>query len=484
MYLNFFGLRKTPFGDVGSSSLIWTQQRQDLAAKFHRVIADRQGVTVLTGEDGSGKTAFVRSVLDSLTPLPLKVITLSSEKLSFPRLLQTVTRELDGTAQPQDALSHTSPQTAETLVHPLAPLENIAPLIRALHAALLHHYAQQGGVVVLIVDHAHHLPVKTLKDFHWLSGLETPEGKLLQTIFVGNPTLSLKLEMPQLQLLKRRIAAHGELAPFSFEESFVYLLTRIRAKLGPHPSSPLFSVEALRLLARHGKGNPRFLNNLANAALRAGSARREKPISGPLMLQVIAELRTLPLIDNAIAHVPRTPPRVSRTDVPVLPHVRQVWAAGAGAVAAALFLLFSYTVTKANWTAMFANPVQLLRNSWIALAAPGTEVPPNPPALLSEPNPSQDVSQPPSLPKRTPGGKKRRVIAGIQNNAPDKTPPLAQFPEVKDDKPGQGLHRSPDLTSPQGLDKGAAAPNASAPGKVLYRTLPDPASNKDRLFDE
>ena len=110
MYLNYFGLRQTPFGDIDSSSLFWTPKRRELASQFHHALAERQGMFVLTGEEGSGKTTFIRGVLDGLASQPLKVITVPSEKLSFPMLLRTLIRELGGTVQLVDALPNTSAQ--------------------------------------------------------------------------------------------------------------------------------------------------------------------------------------------------------------------------------------------------------------------------------------------------------------------------------------------------------------------------------------
>ena len=38
--------------------MFWTAKRQELATLFRHALVDRQGMLVLTGEEGSGKTAF------------------------------------------------------------------------------------------------------------------------------------------------------------------------------------------------------------------------------------------------------------------------------------------------------------------------------------------------------------------------------------------------------------------------------------------
>lgn len=484
MYLKFFDLRQTPFSDADSSSLFWTPKRQELADLFRHAIIERHGMTVLTGEEGSGKTTFVRAVCTSTADQPLKIISLSSEKLTFPLVLRTVIRDLSGERETHNSASTVS--TPQKPAHPLAPLEEIAPLIRTLHGLLLTHRAEQGSTVVLVIDNAHHLPVKTLKDFHWLSMLETPEGKLLQTIFIGNATLSLKLEMPQLQMLKQRIAVCGELSLLSFEESFVYLLARMRIKSGSPSSAPIFSVEALRLLARHGKGNPRTLNALANAGLKAGATRRQKPISGPLMLEVIGEYRTLPKLNHTGARIHLTRPAIPRRRPTPLPSARQLWAAGVGAAAAALVLFSTYNLVDTRNT-IFPNLTRILRNDTVAQAAPGIEASPLPSPLLPESSPpsvsSQKMMDNPSSPKLQADEKKRRKLTKKQGRGQDQTTLAPQSPNSKENQSRKPWRRPSSGTPADELNQDPDLTEASLPGKILYRVPLDPASNTDRLFD-
>jgi hypothetical protein len=357
--------------------------------------------------------------------------------------------------------------------------------MRALHEALLTNQTQQGGAVVLVIDKAHHLPVKAIEDFHWLSLLEPPEGKLLQTIFVGNTTLSLKLEMPQLQLLKQRIAVHGELTSLSFEESFVYLLVRLRAKHGARSTSPIFSVEALRLLARHGKGNPQDLNTLANAALRTGATRRQKPISGPLMLEVIGEFRTLPMMNRPVARIQLTRPPIPPQRAVPLPNSQKLWAASIGAVAATLLLFSSQHGITNGWSTILPNLTHLFRNNnMVAQAAPGTEATPISFSLVE--NRPLALELAPSVPvtKRDPSGKEYQNLTKGQGKAKDRLMAPSQSPKLKNNRLEETRDHSPGGTPPLDLNKDIVLPDLPLPGKVLYRIPLDPASNKDRLFDE
>jgi hypothetical protein len=363
-------------------------------------------------------------------------------------------------------------------------LEEIAPLMRTLHAALLAHHAQQGGTVVLVIDNAHYLPAQAIKDFYWLSLLGASEEKLLQTIFVGNATLSLKLEMPQLQVLKPHTAVHGELISLSFEESFVYLLARLNAKSVPRPSSPIFSVEALRLLARHGRGNLRFLNTLANAALRTGATRRQKPISGPLLLEIIGEFRTLPRINRPGARVQLTRPSIPARRAAMLPNARQLWAAGMGAAAAVLMLFFYQYGTANSWNTMFPDFTRSFRNSMVPQAASDTATAPTSLSSPPAPSPTLDVTPSSRVTQRDPDEKERRKLTKTREKKEDHATDPTPSAKLKDKRPTKPQQRSSGGDSPSELRSDITLPELSLPGKILYRIPLDPSSNKDRLFDE
>ena len=483
MYLKFFALRQTPFGDADISSLFWTPKRQELATLLQNVIVERKGMTVLTGEDGSGKTSFVRAVLANLASEQLKIISVSGEKLSFPLALQVLVRELGGSEAAQGDDTLPSFQIPERPAHPLSPLEDVAPFIRALRSLLLAHYDQQRGPVVLVIDDAHHLPVKTLKDFHWLSMLETPEGKLLQIIFIGNAKLSIKLEMPQLQPLKQRVALQGDLAPLSFEESFVYLLSRIRTKPGVRLAAPIFSVEALRLMARNGKGNLYTMNTLANAALRTAATRKQRPISGPLMLEIIGEFRTLLKMQPSGARIQLTRPPLTRRRSTTPPQTRRLWAASMGAAAAAL-VLFSYNQFFNKWPVLLPDLTRLLRNNTVAQAAPGTEPAPSLPAIPPAgvlPSPLQTTTETVQPTKPQNEDKKKRK-AGKETRKSQDDDRTSSRPPSKHKEDKIGNFPSGTASVPH-VEQEVNASEIVFPGKILYRIPLDPSANRDRLFD-
>ena len=309
MNLNFFGLRQTPFGDTDSLSMFWTAKRQDLATLFRRALVERQGMLVLTGEEGSGKTTFVRAVLDGLAAQKLKVISVSSEKLSFPMLLKTVICELGRTVEQQNPLPNAS-TTPEKPAHPMAPLEEIAPLMRALHEALLTNQTQQGGAVVLVIDKAHHLPVKAIEDFHWLSYSKPRKGNSYRRSSSAMPHFRLNSkcrncsysssESPYM-VSSRHCHSKRVLSTSSrgYEQNMGHVLHLPYFRLKLFVSWPVTEKET------HSTSIP-----LQMLLYGQELTRRQKPISGPLMLEVIGEFRTLPMMNRPVARIQLTRPPI------------------------------------------------------------------------------------------------------------------------------------------------------------------------------
>jgi hypothetical protein len=141
----------------------------------------------------------------------------------------------------------------------------------------------------LIIDEAQNLDPSTLEQIRLLSNFETPTEKLLQILLAGQPQLQAKLELPELQQLRQRIALHCNLSRLTTEQTRDYI--RHRLYIAGVPDLGLFSDRAARRIARYTQGIPRLVNIICDHCLLFGYAQQRRQIDRDIVEQAGAYLR-------------------------------------------------------------------------------------------------------------------------------------------------------------------------------------------------
>jgi type II secretory pathway predicted ATPase ExeA/phage tail protein X len=154
---------------------------------------------------------------------------------------------------------------------------------------LLTEQYRLGKRVVVVIDEAQNLDDSVLELVRMLSNFETARDKLIQIILAGQPQLADNIGSPELLQLRQRISIFARLQPFTPEETTLYILHRLRVA-GYNSDMPLFTKDALALIAMCSEGLPRNINNLCFNALSLGAALRQKPIDRDVIRQVIGDL--------------------------------------------------------------------------------------------------------------------------------------------------------------------------------------------------
>jgi MSHA biogenesis protein MshM len=157
------------------------------------------------------------------------------------------------------------------LIHELG-IEAPAPasrhsVLKALRDCLLQH-AQAGRRVVVCIDEAQAIPLRTVESLRLLSNLETEKQKLLQLVLLGQPELDEKLANPEIRQLLQRITFSEYLGPMLPHRVPVYLQYRLAiAALTEATDTRLFEESAAREVAHLSGGVPRLVNILAHKCL-------------------------------------------------------------------------------------------------------------------------------------------------------------------------------------------------------------------------
>jgi len=243
MYQEYFGLAEKPFSETPNPKFLYlsAKHREGLAHLEYNVL-DGKGFTVLVGEVGAGKTTLCRALIDRLDAEKVTVVHIIHTNLDFHEFLREVVEELGISSQGQQKWD----------------------LLKALNRYLIEAYGQNRKVV-LIVDEAQNLVPSVLEGIRMLSNLETPQEKLIQIVFVGQPGLLEHIQRPDMLQLKQRIAGSFYLGPLSEKETQEYILFR----LDRVQSRPVlrFTPEAIGLIYRLSGGIPRLINFLCDYSL-------------------------------------------------------------------------------------------------------------------------------------------------------------------------------------------------------------------------
>lgn len=271
MYTTHFGLRHRPFRSTPDSTSYYPATNHEQAlARLHHAIQDEEGMILLTGGPGAGKTLLCHCLLERLGEEVSSSFITNSHLNDRTSLLQAILYDF--------SLPHEGGSEQE--------------LRLVLTDYLLKNYSE-GRKTLLIVDEAQNLAVDLLEELRLLGNLEGKQAKALQIVFVGQPELLETLRTPALAGLNQRLVTRIHLEPLAANEAADYVIQHLRAA-GGSPAK-IISEEALEIVVRGSQGIPRLLGQAAQQSLLvafmagAGSVDAEVALESLSLLGLYAE---------------------------------------------------------------------------------------------------------------------------------------------------------------------------------------------------
>lgn len=269
MYKAFYNLVRNPFDISPDPAFLFATPRHNeaMAALYHAV-RGHKGFVVLTGEVGTGKTLLLRCVLELFK---------ESSDITYAYVF-------NGRLSPCEFLEYIATDFGLSVSG-----KNKSQILFDLSNFLVGR-GSKGLTTVLVVDEAHHLSSDILEEIRLLTNLETPRGKLLQILLVGQPELDEKLDSPNLRQLKQRIAHRAALTALDLTETKGYVDWRLQIA-GAKPGNTLFPQEAIESLYRRSQGIPRLINTICDNALISAYARKLRSVSPEIIEATASDLR-------------------------------------------------------------------------------------------------------------------------------------------------------------------------------------------------
>ncbi len=266
MELSFFHLKDNPF--VGSPSPDRLFRSRGYFRSMQAIaygIEGRQGLIALFAKRGMGKTTLLRAYLEQRLQRNIRAIWLTGQSSSFLAILDRVCVQCD-----------------------VAPANgDFEATLRQLRVALRRE-ADVGRRVVLLIDEAESLPLKTLEGLLTLADVGDGSGRLLTVVLMGEPVLDQRLKRVLSQTFRVDALRRIRLEPLRSQESLAYVRHRIAR--ATRDDEAMFTPGALRRVVRYARGNPGLLNYVCNEALRAAIIEQQKPITKSIVQTVLNEL--------------------------------------------------------------------------------------------------------------------------------------------------------------------------------------------------
>jgi type II secretory pathway predicted ATPase ExeA len=266
MYETRFGFRRRPFPATPDSRAYYPATSHERAlGLLRRALGDGDGVALLTGAPGTGKTLVCHCLLERLGEGVTSAFLTNSHFGSRSALLQAILYDLS------------------------LPYEGAGEqeLRLRLTDYLLNNY-RAGRRTVLVIDEAQHLGPDLLEELRLLGNLEGGRGRAVQVVLAGLPGLLETLRLPEMVALNQRVLARVWLDPLGVEEAVDYLLHHLRAA-GGRPER-VIAEDGLELLARHTGGVPRLLNQAAHQALSLADAADASLVDAEAALEALVLL--------------------------------------------------------------------------------------------------------------------------------------------------------------------------------------------------
>lgn len=261
----FFGFKYFPFKKYIDT--IFVSRQLEYLQKRCLHLLETQGLMLLTGEIGSGKTTFIRNFVSSLNYNSYQLIYISETirtARSFYRLL-----------------------AGQLGIIPKYRIEDLSGQVKN---GLLNLYTKNKLKPILIIDEAQNLSDTILEEIRLLTNYRMDSHHYLSVFLLAHPVLKAQLKLPPYAALKQRLSFSYHLTGLEHDEAHLYIAHRLKLA---GCSTSMFSKEAITLIFNYAKGLPRLIDKLAHEALFKAAFENSLSIDESMIELIIHEWEDL-----------------------------------------------------------------------------------------------------------------------------------------------------------------------------------------------
>jgi general secretion pathway protein A len=265
--IEFFGLKEVPFSLSPDPRYMYlSYQHTKALRRAKRNIDGRQGLTVILGDTGVGKSTVARRLFGMYSDDPDRARTHAIRYLTNPSHWTTSNKMLVTLCE-EFAIRARRSETKQW--HEFQ--EQMAILFR------------EGVTVVLLIDEAQLIPRKQLLRIREILNFESNSSKFIQIVLFGTLDMAATLAESDFKPLRSR-AAGGLITLDPLDEKELTETLQFRLKVaGGTGANPIFTPGCFSLVASASGGVIRDAVDYCNMAMYLGYTAGRKPIDESVM---------------------------------------------------------------------------------------------------------------------------------------------------------------------------------------------------------
>jgi general secretion pathway protein A len=265
MYNTHYSFKRKPFGLTPDPEFIWLSQAHRAAVSgFKLAVQENEGILVLTGDVGTGKTTFTHYLL-KMSENQLISVSIPFPDLDDQSFFQYLSDEL--------GMNRDFENKGAFLFH----FDN-----------LLHEMSERHKSVMIIIDDAQNMSPQLIRQVQLLAGIKKDGKKLIRILMVAQSNNNEKFEGKIKIKIGQPISFSHHLKALTKFETQRYIGYRLE-KAGA--AADLIEPDSIDAIYSYSGGCPRLINTLCDRALLAGYAEGIHKIKKATILQCIRELR-------------------------------------------------------------------------------------------------------------------------------------------------------------------------------------------------
>lgn len=230
--LDHFGFKEEPFSNSPNPRFLYlTDHHRTIINKLMHAIVSRQGLSLVMGDVGSGKTTLARHLYDIYRDSPRNVaVFMTNPKFSSEmQLLKAISAEFEVESK-------------------RSKLEQI----HEIQKALIKHLSDEKNVL-LIIDEAQLMIGPQFELVRQFLNFETNDRKLLQIVLFAQ--MEIKAKLRQKKAVQSRIVTQSNLDSFDFKT--LKEMISFRCTVAGQKNKEIFTEDAYKAIYDYSKGIPR-----------------------------------------------------------------------------------------------------------------------------------------------------------------------------------------------------------------------------------